>query len=132
LARVLVADPIINFERLLFENGQAEKVNEPLKTLETLPLLKDASVITEGLRMQIKSEGQKKINIIQTKYKIKLPGRVTWAPIIVTYLIDFLCVSVFSNRAIDVYFLYIKNLITKMISAVNLLRIDKCVLVPIV
>jgi len=116
----------------LFENGQAEKVNEPLKTLETLPLLKDASVITEGLRMQIKSEGQKKINIIQTKYKIKLPGRVTWAPIIVTYLIDFLCVSVFSNRAIDVYFLYIKNLITKMISAVNLLRIDKCVLVPIV
>lgn len=128
----MVADPIINFERLLFENGQAEKVNEPLKTLETLPLLKDASVITEGLRMQIKSEGQKKINIIQTKYKIKLPGRVTWAPIIVTYLIDFLCVSVFSNRAIDVYFLYIKNLITKMISAVNLLRIDKCVLVPIV
>lgn len=59
----MVADPIINiinFERLLFENGQAEKVNEPLKTLETLPLLKDASVITKSLQMQIKSEGQKK------------------------------------------------------------------------
>jgi hypothetical protein len=63
----MVADPIINiinFERLLFENGQAEKVNEPLKTLETLPLLKDASVITKSLQMQIKSEGQKK-----NKYK---------------------------------------------------------------
>lgn len=49
---------------------------------------------------------------------------MTWTPIIVTYLIDFLCVSVFSNRAIDVYFLYIKNRITKIISTVNLLCTD--------
>jgi len=52
----MVAGHIINFERLLFENGHAEKVNEPLKTLETLPLLKEGSIITKGLRMQIKSE----------------------------------------------------------------------------